>query len=144
MESPAQRSHLMAALEDRGYKTTARRRAIASLLEQKSEGFTIEALCKELPSVGRATLYRTIKLFLEVGLLCKVPTMDGARVYSLSRIDHHHHHSMCVECGAVEEFKTAKVERMLNAISAEFQGEVIDHRLELYVNCGDCPPDDEE
>ena len=133
----------MAALEDRGYKPTARRMAIADLLEQKHEGFTIEALSKELPSVGRATLYRTIKLFLEVGIVCKVATMDGARVYSLSRVDHHHHHYVCVECGAVEEFNAATVERTLNAISAEFRGEVVDHRFELYVNCGHCPSDGE-
>ena len=131
----------MAALENRGYKPTARRMAIADLLEQKHEGFTIEALSKELPSVGRATLYRTIKLFLEVGIVCKVATMDGARVYSLSRVDHHHHHYVCVECGAVEEFNAATVERTLNAISAEFRGEVVDHRFELYVNCGHCPSD---
>ena len=144
MELRTPRPHLVAALEDRGYKPTARRMAIASLLEQKHEGFTIEGLGKELPSVGRATLYRTIKLFLEVGIVCKVATMDGARVYSLSRVDHHHHHSVCVECGAVEEFKAARVERMLNAISAEFRGEVVDHRFELYVNCGHCPSDDGE
>ena len=134
----------MAVLEERGYKPTAGRRAIANHLERKSEGFTIEALCKELPSVGRATLYRTIKLFLEVGVVCRVATMDGARIYSLSRIDHHHHHSMCVVCGAVEEFKAANVERMLNSISADFRGEVVDHRFELYVNCGHCPSDDKE
>ena len=134
----------MAVLEERGYKPTARRRAIADLLEQKHEGFTVEALCKELPSVGRATLYRTINLFLEVGIVCNVATMDGARVFSLARVDQHHHHSVCVECGAVEEFKAATVERMLNAVSAEFRGEIVDHRFELYVNCGHCPSDDKK
>ncbi len=134
----------MAVLGERGYKPTARRRAIANLLEQTNEGFTIEALGKELPSVGRATLYRTIKLFLEVGIVCRVATMDGAGVYSFSRVDHHHHHSVCVECGAVEEFKAATVERMLNAVSAEFRGEIVDHRFELYVNCGHCTSDDKE
>ena len=134
----------MAVLEDRGYRPTARRMAIADLLEQKHGGFTIEGLCREMPSVGRATLYRTIKLFLEVGIVCRVSTVDGARVYSLSRVDHHHHHSVCVECGAVEEFKAATVERILSAVSAEFRGQVVDHLLELYVDCGDCPPDDGE
>ncbi len=131
-------------MENRGYKPTALRMAIANHLAQKHEGFTVEALREELPSVGRATLYRTIKLFLEVGIVCEVATIDGARVYSLSRVAHHHHHSVCVECGAVEEFKAATVERMLSAISAEFRGRIVDHRFELYVNCGHCPSDDGE
>ncbi len=134
----------MAVLEGGGYKPTTLRMAIADHLEQKQEGFTIEALRKELPTVGRATLYRTIKLFLKVGIVCDVATMDGARVYSLSREHHHHHHSVCVECGVVEEFKAATIERMLSAVSAEFRGRVVDHRFELYVDCGHCPTDDGE
>ena len=129
----------MAALKDRGYKATAPRRAIANLLEQKQDGFTIEALSEELPSVGRATLFRTIKLFVEAGVLCKLVMMDGSPVYSLTRSDHHHHHSVCVECGVVEEFSIAAVERMLSDISVEICCRVVDHFLEFYVRCGFCP-----
>ena len=134
----------MAVLEGGDYKPTALRMAIAKHLAQKHEGFTVEALRKELPSVGRATLYRTIKLFLEVGIVCEVATIDGARVYSLSRVAHHHHHSVCVECGVVEEFKAATVERMLSSVSAEFRGRIVDYRFELYVNCGHCSTGDAE
>ena len=129
----------MDALKDRGYRATAPRRAIANLLEQKHDGFTIETLSKELPSVGRATLFRTIKLFLEAGVLCRLVMMDGAHMYSLARVDHHHHHSVCVECGSVEEFSAAVVERMLNDLSAEVCCQVVGHLLELYVRCGYCP-----
>ena len=136
-------SHLLAVLKDRGYRATAPRKAIANLLEQKHDGFTIEALSKELPSVGRATLFRTIKLFLEAGVLCRLIMMDGAKVYSLAQVDHHHYHSVCVECGLVEEFSIAAVERMLRDISTEVCCKVVDHLLELYVNCGLCPADKE-
>ena len=95
----------MEVLEDRGYRATAPRKTIAKLLEQKREGFTAEALSEELPSVGRATVYRTIRLFLEAGVVCKVPMMDGARVYSLTRVGQRHYHSVCVKCGGVGEFK---------------------------------------
>ncbi len=132
----------MAALKDRGYRVTAPRRAIARHLEQKHDGFTIEGLSKELPSVGRATLYRTIKLFLETGMLCKLVMMDGDYVYSLAQVDHHHHHSVCVDCGSIEEFSAAAVERILSDISVEVCCQVIDHLLELYVKCGDCPADE--
>ena len=131
----------MAVLEDRGYRATAPREAIANLLEQKHEGFTAEALNEELPSVGRATVYRTIKLFIEAGAVCRLATIDGAQMYSLCRVGHHHHHSVCIQCGAVEEFRAAAVERLISALSAEIPGEIIDHRIELYVVCGYCPSD---
>ena len=135
-------TNLMAVLEGLGYKATAPRKAIAKLLEQKQEGFTAEALSEELPAVGRATVYRTIKLLLDAGAVCKLATLDGSQMYSLCRVGHHHHHAVCIQCGAVEEFRAAAVERLLRAISAEIPGEVIDHRIELYVVCGLCPADE--
>ena len=125
-----------------GYRSTAPRRAIAELLEQKQDSFTVEELSEELPSVGRATVFRTIKLLLEAGVVCKLATIDGSQMYSLCRVGHHHHHSVCIECGAVEEFRAAAVEQLISAIGAEIPGEVIDHRVELYVICGYCPSDE--
>ncbi len=135
------RPNLMAVLEDRGYKATAPRKAIAQLLEQKHGGFTLEALSEELPSVGRATVYRTVKLLLEAGLVCKVPMMDGALVYSLTRVDHRHYHSVCVRCGGVGEFKAATFDRLLRAIGADIPGKIVDHRIALYVTCDYCRAD---
>ena len=130
---------LMAVLEELGYRATAPRKAIAMLLERKHDTFTVEALIEELPSVGRATVYRTIKLLLEAGAVCKLATIYGSQVYSLCRAGHHHHHSVCIQCGAVEEFRAAAVEQLISAISAEIPGEVIDHRIELYLICELCP-----
>ncbi len=133
--------NLMAVLENRGYRVTAPRKAIARLLEQKHEGFTAGTLVEELPSVGRATVFRTLKLFLEAGVVCKLPLMDGAPVYSLARIGHLHHHTLCVQCGAVREFRAATIDRSLKAISSDIPGELVDHRIELYVTCDPCPAD---
>ncbi len=134
-------TNLIAVLEELGYRATAPRKAIAKLLEQKQDSFTAEALSEELPSVGRATVFRTIKLLLEAGAVCKLATIDGSQMYSLCRVGHHHHHSVCIQCGAVEEFRAAAVEQLISAIGAEIQGEVIDHRIELYLICGLCPSD---
>ena len=132
----------MATLKDRGYRVTAPRRTIARLLEQKHDGFTIEALSEELPSIGRATLYRTIKLFLETGMLCRLVMMNGDYVYSLAQVDHHHHHSVCVDCGSIEEFSADAIEQILSDISVEICCQIVDHLLELYVKCGYCPTDE--
>ena len=136
--------NVMEVLEDRGYRATASRKAIARLLEQRHEGFTAKALSQELPSVGRATVYRTVKLLLEAGVICKLLMMDGARVYSLTRVAHRHHHTVCVQCGVVGEFKAATIDRALKAIGAEIPGQIVDHHIELYVACGDCPADRDE
>ena len=138
-----QHANLIAVLGERGYRITVPRVMIARLLEQKREGFTAQALCEELPSVGRATVFRTLKLFLEAGMLCKLDTLSGAPIYSLCERGHHHH-SVCIVCGAVEEFRLATVERLMRAIGNDVSGQVIGHRIELYVdclyaNCEGCP-----
>ena len=128
----------MATLKDRGVRVTRPRRAIVDLLEHKLGGFRIEALSDELPSVGRATVYRTVKLLLEAGAVCKLTMMDGSRVYMVSQTGHHHHHYVCVKCGAVEEFRVAAVEKMLRSIATDLPGQLIEHRIELYVICDYC------
>jgi len=139
MAPKAQHPDVMALLEERGYRATTPRKTIARLLELKKDGFTAEGLSDELPSVGRATVYRTIKLLLEAGAVCKLALRDGAQLYILCGIGHHHHHTVCVQCDAVGEFSAASVERLISAISADIPGEIVDHRLELFVNCGLCP-----
>ena len=140
MEFQASHPNLIAVLEGRGIRATLPRRTIAGLLEQKHAGFTIEAISEELPSVGRATVYRTVKLLLEAGAVCKLAMMDGSHVYSVSRAGHHHHY-VCVKCGAVEEFRAAAVEQLLRSAGADLPGQVIDHRIELYVVCDRCLAD---
>ena len=107
---------------------------IARVLEEKREGFTAKDLCKELPHVGRATVFRTLKLFIEVGVLCKLEPMGGAPLYSVCGAGHHHH-SVCILCGLVEELRSGTVEQMLRSISNDVPGEVVGHLIEFYVDC---------
>ena len=127
----------MAVLEDRGYRSTAPRRAIIRILERKQEGFTAEDIGNELPGVGRATIFRTLKLLVEVGVICRLNLMDGAPRYSLSRVEHHHH-TVCVRCGNVGEFRAATVERLMRAIGDDIPGDIVGHRIELYITCDGC------
>ena len=90
------RTEIMSILENRGYRATAPRRVIIELLEGKKEGFTAEEISNELPGVGRATVFRTVKLLLNAGVLCRLNMMDGAPRYSISSVEHHHH-TICVE-----------------------------------------------
>ena len=131
------RPDIMAVLEDEGYRATAPRRAIINILAEKQEGFTAEEIGNELPAVGRATIFRTIKLLLKAGVICRLNLMDGAPKYSLSSVEHHHH-TVCVRCGNVGEFRAATVERLMRALSDDIPGNIVGHRLELYIVCDRC------
>ena len=128
---------LLATLEDQGYRVTVPRRRLLSLLSSKQEGFSVEELCGEVPGVGRATVYRTVKLLLDSGAICKLTLPDGTPKYSLGRAQHHHH-TVCVRCGSVGEFRHATVERLLRTMGDEVPGEIVGHRMELYVTCPEC------
>ena len=127
----------LAVLEDRGFRSTKPRRDIITLMDQKGEGFSAEGICCELPDVGRATVYRTIKLLLEAGVICKLALPNGAPKYSLARIEHHHH-TVCTRCGSVDEFRDATIERLLRAIGGDISGEIVGHRMEFYIICQEC------
>ncbi len=131
------RHDLLAVLEDNGHRVTSPRRSIISLLEDKSDGFSTEEISNELPGVGRATVYRTIKLLLEAGVICKLVLPDGASKYSLARVEHHHH-TLCIKCGTVGEFRDTTIERLVRAIGEDISGEIVGHRMEFHIVCEQC------
>ena len=131
---------LQATLEDRGYRMTTPRRDVINLLGQKQEGFSAEEIREELPGVGRATVYRTIKLLLDADVVCKLALPNGAPKYSLSRIGHHHH-TVCVKCGTVGDFRGTTIERLLRTLGSDVNGEIVGHRIEFYIICQSCRTD---
>ena len=136
-ETEPTKRDLLAALEDRGFRMTQPRLAIARYIERQGGAFTAEALCEALPSVGRATVYRTIKSLVDAGALCKLPMPDGPPRYSTAQIEHHHH-TVCVECGRVGEFRDSTVERVLRSLRREVEGRVVGHRMEVFIVCDNC------
>lgn len=126
-----------ALLEEVGCRVTGPRREVARLLARTRGSFSAEAINEELSGVGRATVYRTLKLLSDAGVLCKTTLPDGSPRYSF---DHswHHHHLICSACGTVEEFRHSALERLLCEMSVEIPGQVLGHRVELYVTCMRC------
>jgi Fe2+ or Zn2+ uptake regulation protein len=130
-------ANLSNSLEDRGLRRTATRVAVTGRIEQLSGAFTAEQLCRDLPTVGRATVYRTIRHLVDAGALCKLPLLDGAPMYSIARIEHHHH-TICSRCGAVGEFRDSTVERVMRSLAKEIDGEITGHRMEIFITCNSC------
>ena len=136
-EVPPTRHDLLAVLEDNGHRVTNPRRSVISLLEDKAHGFSAKEISSELPEVGRATVYRTIKLLLEAAVICKLVLPDGASKYSLARVEHHHH-TLCVKCGTVGEFRDTTIERLVRAIGEDISGKIVGHRMEFDIICEEC------
>jgi len=128
---------IIAALEDRGCRITQPRRELAAALTRRRDAFSAEDLAAELDGVGRATVYRSLRLLVDAGALCKTTMPNGSPRYSLDNA-RHHHHLVCADCGRIDEFRHPSVERMLRAMSADIEGELVGHRLEIYRRCGVC------
>ncbi len=124
-------------MEQQGHRVTGPRRAVLDAIDTSETPFTVEELCDLLPAVGRATVFRTVRLLQEMAILCRVPLEDGSVRYQLSQGEHHHH-LVCRECGSVYEFSDPKLDVLIaeNAEAEEF--ELDGHSLELYGRCRKC------
>lgn len=128
---------MLAAFEDAGYRITTPRREMAAALCHQAGTFSAEEISMKIPTLGRATIYRNLKLLINAGIICKALLPDGSPRYSLD-YGHHHHHLICQTCGCVEEFRNPAVERTLRSISKEMDGELVGHRLEIFRRCPTC------
>ncbi len=99
--------------------------------------FTIEELATALPDVGRATVYRTVKLLQESDLVCRMVLEDGGIRYELSQGDHHHH-LICSQCGRVTEFSDPDLDAAIQQNAARRDFELAGHSVELYGLCSSC------
>ena len=128
---------LVNELRDQGFKITTPRYQVIEWLAAHEDNFTAEELAAELASIGRATVYRTLRLFLDHGLICRLVLNDGSICYRLSHTGHHHH-LVCISCGATEDVHLDDVEDVLQRIRDGTEYDVVGHRLEVYGFCPRC------
>lgn len=128
---------IIEAFEDAGCRITAPRRQMASVLAQQAGTFSAEEIGTKIPALGRATIFRTLKLLMDTGVICKARLPDGSPRYSVD-YGRHHHHLVCATCGCVEEFQNSSVERTLRSLSKDMGGELLGHRLEIFRRCPTC------
>lgn len=126
-----------ARLETIGFRSTAPRRAVLDAIERAPGPFTVEDLLSQVPAVGRATVFRTIKLLQELDLLCRVPLEDGSVRYQLSE-GTHHHHLVCRSCGRFTEFTDPEIDARIQEQAALHGFQLEGHSLELYGLCAAC------
>lgn len=95
-------------------------------------------LRKKHPTLGYATVYRTLKLFAECGIAEERHFGDGQTRYERSHTDEHHDHLICTDCGRIIEFEDPRIEQLQDQVAGQHGFKIDRHRLELYGLCRDC------
>jgi Fur family transcriptional regulator, ferric uptake regulator len=132
-------------LKSVGLKATLPRLKILSLFETSTERhLTAEDIYRVLlndhEDIGLATVYRVLTQFEQAGLLIRHHFESGKAVFELNK-GGHHDHLVCLQCGRVEEFFDAEIEKRQDQIAKERGFTIREHSMYLYVDCtkASCP-----
>lgn len=120
---------------ERGLRITEQRRVIARVLSEATDHPDVEELHRRSaaidPGISIATVYRTVRLFEEAGILERHDFGDGRARYEAAH-DSHHDHLIDVETGNVLEFVDPELEELQRRIAERLGFRLVDHRMELY------------
>ena len=119
----------------RGMRMTEQRRVIAQVIEQAADHPDVEELYRRASAIddriSLSTVYRTVNLFEEAGLVTKHDFKDGRARFELIP-DEHHDHLIDIRSGTVIEFRNEEIEAIQEVIAKRLGYKLVDHRLELY------------
>jgi Fur family ferric uptake transcriptional regulator len=135
-------SNFESFLTKRGLKMTYERKHIFERVSRLKGHFDAdglyEILCKENERIARGTVYRTIPLLLESGMIQK-SVGRGKKDFFESTIEKKHHdHMVCMVCNDVIEFHSADIERIQDALCEKFDFEMMFHDHRIFGRCSDC------
>ena len=119
----------------KGVKLTDQRKIIAKVMSESNDHPSVDELYNRVsqidPKISNATLYRTVKLFEESGILAKHEFKGGkARYEELN--EGHHDHLIDVKSGEIIEFVDEEIEELQKKIADKYGYQLVDHKLELY------------
>ena len=120
---------------DKGVKLTDQRKIIAKVMFESDDHPNVDELYKRVSKIDSkisiATVYRTVKLFEESGILAKHDFKGGkARYEELS--ESHHDHLIDVKTGKIIEFVDDEIEKLQKKVAEKYGYDLVDHKLELY------------
>lgn len=137
MDSPEEAlpSRLERACAERGLKMTGQRRVIARVLSESADHPDVEEVYRraaEIDSaISLATVYRSMRLFEDIGIIQRHDFGDGRARYEEARGDHHHH-LIDIESGEVVEFQDDQLEAAVARIANDLGFDLIGQRLEIF------------
>ena len=129
-------------LKSTGLKATLPRLKILEIFQKGTQRHmtaedVFRVLLEERSDVGLATVYRVLTQFEQAGLLMRSNFESGKAVYELDQ-GQHHDHFVCTQCGKVEEFYDAEIEKRQHAVAKSKGWVVHDHSMALYGECAQC------
>lgn len=143
--SQAEIAKLKEDLKAKGYKLTPQRRSIVdSIIENEGKHLTAEEIYdhvkQDCPEIGLATIYRTIILLEEMGILSRLDLGDGISRYELvhDEENHQHHHLICTNCGKVMEVEGDLLEELEHNIEKKYRFQIKNHSVKFYGICEEC------
>jgi len=120
---------------DKGMRMTEQRRVIARVLEAADDHPDVEELYRRAaavdPNISISTVYRTVRLFEDAGIIERHDFRDGRSRYE-PLPEEHHDHLIDLRSGKVIEFRSEEIERIQEQIARKLGFRLVDHRLELY------------
>lgn len=129
-------------IREKGLRSTNQRRLVSDIFFRTRGHLSTDDLLalvhKREPSVGYATVYRTLKLLAECGLAYERQFRDGPTRYELAHAEKHHDHLICVQCGRIEEFEDHAIEELQEQVARRHGFALSSHRHELYGVCVGC------
>ena len=135
MSDQNEASRLEQVCIERGMKMTGQRRVIARVLSESEDHPDVEELYRRSmdadPKISIATVYRTVRLFEDAGILDRHDFGDGRARYEASP-EAHHDHLIDINSGKVIEFHDDEVQQLQIKIAARYGFKLIGHRMELY------------
>ena len=130
-------------LREQGLPITHQRQAVAQTVFSSTGHLSVEDIERRLREdrerIGKATIYRTLDLWVKSTLVAEHDFGEGFKRYEhrLSR-QPVHEHLICLECGQVTEFRSVEVEQVESRVASEYGFEPARHRLEIFGLCSDC------
>lgn len=120
----------------KGVKLTEQRKIIAKVMSSSKDHPDVDELYKRAsnidPKISIATVYRTIKLFAEEGIVTKHGFKGGEKARYEELSESHHDHLIDIKTGEIIEFVDDEIEKLQKKIAEKFGYDLVDHKLELY------------
>ena len=146
MEKQFTMEDLKKRLQERQLKMTPQRKTVLQVfLDHSGEHLSAEdvhdILRENQLEIGLATVYRSLDLLAEIGILQKMEFGDGCSRYEVNTTDphhHHHHHLICTRCGKVIEFADDMLEDLENDIAQKSGFKIVDHQVKFFGICKEC------
>ncbi|NBP82815.1 transcriptional repressor [bacterium] len=132
---------LLQALDQAGVRLTGPRRELAALIARRQGHFTAADLLTDAEQhslrIGRATVFRLLEILADQNLVERVDLPDGRHAYVPCEPSHHHH-LVCVSCGAISEVDDCGIDAVTDEAARRSGFEIQSHRLELFGRCPRC------